>query len=183
MILTAKTKNQILEQIYHEKEIRFAVKNILKNPQTKYHEDLFHDLILNLGEKDEEKLLEIYNEGYIFWYCIRFFTNNVNSDRSDFHKVYRKQSRVEEPLTDWQHQNQEEKTIKEELLPLIPYIKVHIQSMHWYEQRIFFMFQEEEKSMREISRLTGIPLNSIANTINKVRKEVKNKLNKDGYLN
>lgn len=183
MILTAKTKEEIIKQIYTDKELKYAAKNIIGNKNTNLHEDLFQDLILHFCEKDEEKIKEIYNGGYIYFYSLKYFTNNVNSNRSDFYKKYIKQSRNEEQLNDWNIFEKNEQTIKNELIELLPEIQKIINKMHWYDQRIFYLFSIENKSMREISRETTISLNSISNTINKVRKEIKTKLNDNNLLN
>lgn len=56
---------------------------------------------------------------------------------------------------------------------MIDHIKDTIDSMHWYDKQLFMLYVNSGHSMRQIEKQTGISLTSINNTIQNVKRKVR----------
>ena len=66
------------------------------NPED-IREDLKQEVFLVLCEMEEERLLQMYNDGYLKFFIVRTILNMVKSDRSNFARTFRQ---TYEELTD-----------------------------------------------------------------------------------
>jgi DNA-directed RNA polymerase specialized sigma24 family protein len=62
---------------------------------------------------------------------------------------------------------------------LVDGIQCTISAMHWYDKQLFMLYVNSGKSMRKIAADTGISLTSINNTIQNVKRTIKEDHEKD----
>lgn len=83
------TKNEILSELAKEKFIENTLKNISKG-SFKNIDDLSQDLYLKLLEKDEDKIVDLYEKKQLNYFIVKMITTNLFSPRSDYAYDYKK---------------------------------------------------------------------------------------------
>jgi len=190
MTFTSNTKSGLINEIARNKQIKQASKNIMKN--NPMSEDLLQELFLHLCELPEEEIKLKNEKKYLYFYCIKFLDLNGNEKHIDStfklkHKVF-SFNKNEFPfhqdydLNDIQ-QEEEEFTIKQKLMRLIPSIEHIINSLHWYDRMMFQLYIQQEKlSTRNLAKKIGIPHSSVAEVIDKVKTIIRLNLNERKLL-
>lgn len=82
------TKNQIINELYTDERMEAILSKITSNHDLK--DDLRQELFLILCEKEDEVILDAYENNYLIYYCIRILKNQYHSSNSSFHKTFRK---------------------------------------------------------------------------------------------
>jgi len=138
-------------------------------------DDVVQDLYLKLGTYDQTKLKFLIEKNLIKWVCIRMI-NQIFID-------YKRKSReitfesVEATYEPTNEKQEKEKKIKQ--------VEENWQNLSWFERkmaRIYFGLDLEEQeilacktnkpmSLRKISKMTGIPIRTVWETIKKVKDE------------
>lgn len=83
------TKNEIIEELAKNKVVEEIVENITKNRDSTI-KDLIQMLYLDLLEKDEEKIQELYNKNQLTFFITRMAINQFHSNNSPYHYMFRK---------------------------------------------------------------------------------------------
>lgn len=83
------TKYEILNEIYTDKRYINAIKKITEHNYNWYN-DITQELYLILLEKDEQLIIDLYNEDCLIKYFKRICMNMINSKTSPFYNKYRK---------------------------------------------------------------------------------------------
>lgn len=86
----------IIERIAKERVIETIIENVAKSPLDRdsgtlsdpYLQDLAQDLYLDLLQKPQEKIQEMYENGELRWYCTRMVVNNIKSKNSRYYYDY-----------------------------------------------------------------------------------------------
>ncbi len=86
---TNRTKNEIVELIAKERMIEDIILNI-KGEISSNEQDLAQDLYLSLLDKEEEKIVQLYERGELRWFVTRMVVNNLKSVNSRFYYNYLK---------------------------------------------------------------------------------------------
>lgn len=176
------TKQALLLELYLDQNLISASKLISsKRKGEDLSEDLFQSVFCYLAEHSEVELIQMNNKGVLYYYVIRLLRNQF-STKSKFQRDYlRSNSTNYIPEIDT---DEEEIIIKDELIPLIPYIKSFLNSdaVHWYDKLIFEKYIQEGATLRSVANHTGIPSKSIWNTVKKVRKQIRNYLNQNNIF-
>lgn len=181
LIYTAKTKNEIINQLYNCKELIFSCKNIMKGYYyTKWNEDLYQELFVHLCSLPDEKLFEMYRKQYIYYHCIdvllkqtkkgKFATSYLQFEKkriNNEHEDYIIDSRIES--SDYIYNDLDKEKIQEYYNTKNKEVNIILQKIHWYDRIIWEMNFKEGKSQQQIARETTISLTSIHNTIKKVQ--------------
>lgn len=83
-------KIAIVGQLAQERRVETMVENIAKQPLTADLKDLVQMVYLILLEYDEEKIIDLWENGQINFFIARIILNQYRSSNSPFHKLFRK---------------------------------------------------------------------------------------------
>ena len=125
-------------------------------------DDLVQEMYLKLHRYNQSKLKEMIQNEVVKYLGVRII-NQIFIDGKRKQKEYCggvPEIKVEE-------KEQDERITK---------AKEIVKNQHWYDQKIFNLYIEENYTMRELAAETGIPLCEIWATINRVKKTVKQEL-------
>ena len=135
--------------------------------------DVFQDVLLAYLELDDCKALQIFDGGYIEWWCIRV-AMNINSNTGKVGKHLNRKNEVYGAMPYildkryYEIEGQIDATIN------LNNIKKELDEMYWYDRELFKIYMQEG-SLRKSEKATGIPYISIRATVNKVRNKLKEK--------
>jgi len=135
-----------------------------------YHfDDLAQHILLVLCEMSEEKLLKIYNEGYLKLFCIKVMWKQSTSPRQQFFKQMQSCGLFDVDSFEIEFLDTlEEKIEQEEQLQRIEKI---VGQNRWYEREIFRLWSSGE-SARSIHRQTKISLREVLNVIKTIKRQI-----------
>lgn len=162
-------RNLIISEMYSSTDIKDAIGKM--NP-TDLQDDLRQEVFLVLCEMDEDKLLEMYDGGYLKYFIVRTILNMAKSDRSNFYKKFR-QVYAEIPIT----YEQKKEDYNEDL---INKLEKGLGVLHWYEAELLKLYASNGKNLLAISRETKIPYRSLIKTIRKAKILMKYKIRNNG---
>lgn len=131
-------------------------------------DDLRQEVFLVLCEMDEEKLLGMYEQGYLKYFIVRTILNMAKSDRSNFYRKFR-QVYQEIPITYELPKDEYDET-------LVTKLEQGMEILHWYEAELLKLYSQNGKNLLAISRETKIPYRSLLKTIRKAKTLLKFKI-------
>lgn len=155
----------IISLMYNSPDINEAIG---KMQPYELQDDLRQEVFLVLCEMNEEKLFEMYEQGYLKYFIVRTILNMAKSDRSNFYKKFR-QLYQEIPLSYEVKKEEYDETLVEKL-------EEGMQVLHWYEAELLKLYAENGKNLLAISRDTKIPYRSLLKTIRKAKILLKYKI-------
>ena len=77
------TKNEVVEKLAKERLVEQIVSNISKSSDDLLN-DLVQEIYLDLLEKDEDKIVKLYESNQIRFFITRIVINNLHSKNSPF---------------------------------------------------------------------------------------------------
>ena len=160
------TKNDIISQLYLSEDINSAIS---KMQPFELQDDLRQEVFLVLCEMDEDRLFQMFNDGYLKYFIVRTILNMAKSDRSNFSRTFRK---VYEEVQD-QPTEEYDESINEKL-------NKSMEILHWYEREVMKLFAESG-NLLQVSRDTGIPYRSLLKTVKKVKTLLKYKIRNNAH--
>jgi hypothetical protein len=80
-------RSEIITELYESADINQAIG---KMQPYELQDDLRQEVFLVLCEMDEERLLKMYEDGYLKYFVVRTIVNMAKSDRSNFARTFRK---------------------------------------------------------------------------------------------
>lgn len=86
------TKDQVIKYIADNRIVEEIVHNVGGNSDEDLN-DLIQDIYLELYNKDESLLINLYNKNNIKFYLSRIVTNNIYSNNSRFFYRYKKNNK------------------------------------------------------------------------------------------
>lgn len=145
-----------------------------------YSEDIVQETYLRIHHaKSMKKIVknEKVNRAFM-WITLRNNYINFAKQKSKMYKV-----QLEEYHMNTRIENSTPRHIANDILD--DKIQAEINSWHWYDRDMFKLITSGEVSMRKVSKESKISLSSIANTMNKCRKRLKEAIGEDyeDYLN
>lgn len=158
------TKDSILTEIYQSKEVEVMIRSI--KPEH-LQQDIRQHCFLELFEKSEEFILDLYGRGKLKNYIIKILYNTSKWSCTNLHKQLGKETPTEVF-------NDSECEIYEEIN-----IEPVLKSVYWYKAELIRLYAEHG-TYQKVSDLTGIPLKSVYTTIIEARKEIKQKYYESG---
>jgi DNA-directed RNA polymerase specialized sigma24 family protein len=198
-------KAKIIEAIYKDAAYRNVCRNIASPA---LFEDLFHEVIINLLDMPDEKILEAKEKKYLKFLFVKIAHNSWNSKHSPFYRKYRHND-INETIDyvngigyNWIHCEVRgyktrinlfnPLTIEGELDPNLQAkedvfqtftqeVKDKIDSLDWYDQTLLKLYIDIGE-FRKISVMTGIKYGAVQYTIQKTIKKLKLE-NYDGFKN
>ena len=87
------TKNEVIEIIAKERMVETAVTNIAKT-NSDILNDLSQEIYLDLLQKDEQKIVNLYETNQIRFFVVRMVTNNLFSKNSPFYQTFKKNTNL-----------------------------------------------------------------------------------------
>lgn len=155
-------REQIITELYLSKDIGDAIG---KMKPVELQDDLRQEVFLVLCEMEEDRLLQMFNDGYLKYFIVRTILNMAKSDRSNFSRTFR---RVYEDVSDNYQVEVYDESISDKL-------RKSMEVLHWYEKEIFRLYSESG-NLLQVSRDTGIPYRSLLKTVKKVKTLLKYKI-------
>jgi len=174
------TKSKIIEGIYKDPAYRNVCRNIASPA---LFEDLFHEVIINLLELSDEKIIEAKEKKYLKFLFVKIAHNSWNSKHSPFYKKYRHNDSTESIDTITGKISRcnlglestldidlkiKEKVFKE----FTQELKDSIDTLNWYDQTLLKLYIDIGE-FRKISVMTGIKYGAVQYTIQKTIKKLK----------
>ncbi len=151
--------------MYNSSDINDAIS---KMQPYELQDDLRQEVFLVLCEMNEEKLFEMFEQGYLKYFIVRTILNMAKSDRSGFYKKFR-QLYQEIPLSYELKKEEYDES-------LVTKLEEGMQVLHWYEAELLKLYAENGKNLLAISRDTKIPYRSLLKTIRKAKVLLKYKI-------
>jgi DNA-directed RNA polymerase specialized sigma24 family protein len=152
-------KAEILTEIY----ISADVENMIRSLKPIHlQDDIKQHCFMELFEKSEEFIMELYNKGKLKNYIIKVL---YNTSRWSFTNLS-KQLGKETPTEFFEDQPDDEYSE----IDIEPILK----KVYWYKCDLIRLYAEHG-TYQKVSDLTGIPLKSVYTTIIEARKEIKTK--------
>jgi hypothetical protein len=170
-----RVRDKIFTYIVNSNRINDSINNIVDDK--KYLEDFKQHFYLQMLEMDENKIIRAYIDGYLDWLCIRVMLNQWRSKTSSFYYQYRD--------TNVSYQD-DLKDVKDEKSSDIQFdykqaeCYIRDRNEKWldkqYHLTLFKLYFDEGHNYRQISEMTGININSVAQSINKSLDYIKKKI-------
>ena len=158
-------KDKILIEVAMSDWLYKASKTVSPN----HFDDLAQHILLVLCEMSEEKLLKIYNEGYLKLFCIKVMWKQSTSPRQQFFKQVQSCGLFDVDSFEIEFiDTLEEKIEQEQQLQRIEKI---VGQNRWYEREIFRLWSSGE-SARSIHRQTKISLREVLNVIKTIKRQI-----------
>lgn len=87
------TKNEVVNIIAKERLVETIVSNIAKSSDDLLN-DLSQEIYLDLLQKDEDKIINLYETNQMRYFVVRMVTNNLFSKNSPYYQVFRKNANL-----------------------------------------------------------------------------------------
>lgn len=94
------TKYQIVDIIAKEKWVEAVIRNIAGEIDSTL-KDLSQDIYIDLLSKDEDKIVQMYNNNQLRFYITRMVINNIRSKTSPYYQLYKKNQKLENNIDDY----------------------------------------------------------------------------------
>jgi RNA polymerase sigma factor (sigma-70 family) len=164
--------NWIEQVAQHHKEY---IKTIKSFGEEFYAEDLVQEMYIRFINKNKEKAVIV--NGQVNRYYIYLTLRSIALD------FYRKKNKIikvdiKEAFTLEQIDELEE---HEGFSKLLKKVDSEVKTWEWYDQMLFNLYKDSDKSMREISNGTNISLRSIFCTLKNCKERIKDNVHED-YL-
>lgn len=156
----AVNRSDIIQQLYNDKDIRQAIG---KMQPVELQDDLRQEMFLVLCEMSEDRLLTMYENGFLKFYLVRTMLSMIKSDRSTFFKTFRR------GMDEWTGQKDLSDNFTDDYEMMVFKMEKGLSVLHWYEKEIFKLYADNRMNIMEVSRLTKIPYRSLSMTIKKVK--------------
>ena len=153
------TKSSILTEIYQSKEVEAIIRSI--KPKG-LQDDIKQHCFLELFEKPEEFILDLYNRGKLRHYIVKVLYNTSRWSCTTLHKQLGK-----ETPTEFFEDQPDDEYYEIDIEPVL-------KKVYWYKCDLIRLYAEHG-TYQKVSDLTGIPLKSVYSTIVEARKEIKTK--------
>ena len=153
------TKNEIIEELAKNKVVEEIAINTSKGSYPDL-DDFINDIYLELLEKPEDKIQQLYQKNQIKFFISRMITNNLFSANSRYYYKYQL----------WNNKRTELKEFKTD--DIIKLKKIIFYKLTEAERRIIILYAQEE-SLRKLGALLGISTASAWIEVNKIRKKIK----------
>ena len=152
-------KAEILTEIY----ISADVENMIRSLKPDHlQDDIKQHCFMELFEKSEEFIMELYNRGKLKNYIIKVLYNTSRWQFTNLSKQLGK-----ETPTEFFEDHADDEYYEIDIEPVL-------KQVYWYKCDLIRLYAEHG-TYQKVSDLTGIPLKSVYSTIVEARKEIKQK--------
>jgi len=154
-------------------------------PNKRDAEDFYQDLYVLMADKNESKMLRIYEANELEQYVYIIIRNNLRSSNSRYYYTYRKPiGGCYSEEIDFRHEDDNTEKyqilqqLEDEYQSLINKINKHLDKQliskptSFYDKKVFEMYYNDENTYRGLSNMLGIPSTSIYNTVTRNRIKI-----------
>ena len=155
--------------IANNKAIKRAAYNIAKEHLV--GADLYQHLFIEIANVKIDKLVKAHKEGWLPFLCVRIMMNQYHKRNHTFAKQYRLYAEREvhtELQTEYSEESEDlhDRKLQEAKADILrAFISQELTQENFYEMTLLNRWLEGN-SFRDISRMTGIPFRSIAESVN-----------------
>jgi DNA-directed RNA polymerase specialized sigma24 family protein len=156
------------------KQLQQAARNISQN-----HElwtDLLQHCLVDFLEKPESQ--SIIDNGYAKFYIVRMMMNQWRSVTSPFYRIYRSndhKSIDELDLTEWYYESPDEPQWDiDRVKTILEYMSEDRTKAGWYHAKLVELYAETP-NFSQLATVTKISRTSISKSVDRARKEIKQK--------
>ena len=168
-------KDKIFMYMVGSSRINDSLNNIVTDK--KHLEDFKQHFYLQMLEMDQNKLISAYIDGYLDWLCIRVMLNQWRSKTSSFYYQYRDTNvSYQDDLKDVKDEKSTDIQFDFKIAESILKDKNEKWLDKQYHMTLFRLYFDKGYNYREISQMTGININSVAQSINKSLDYIKKKI-------
>lgn len=178
--MTKKVDIALGELLPKLKEVAYNI-----NSDTNKADDAVSMVIESMLNMDRKTLQDIYNKGGLLWYAIRCITLNLRSKTSRYYYKYKKYyERIDTNISNSTYsvhyfENNPEIEDLKDLEINLEAIQNLLNDLHWYDRELLITYYKGGYTLDSLSKKTGISRMSIFNTIKKVKKILKVKINEE----
>lgn len=178
------TFNQIIEELANTPLYMDICKTYTANDYIK--EELYQEFFIVLLKYKEDKIIEMYNNKQLRYFCVGIIKTMATSSKSPFYNKIRKpqltsiEFNTETEITDDFDNNLDAETLREEFLNDINKFlmsKENEEKRFWYSKQIFELYFVKGMNYRQISEETLIPITSLYYTVLNVKQLIKEEFN------
>ncbi len=177
------TRDEILQSLTERKDLKNHI-NKLTGGNKYYREEMYQELFLILAEMPNEKLEQIYKDGYLDFWIIKIISNQFKSSTSTYHHKVRKpiQNKVDHiSRSGLDTLDELPGSDEQNMTPiLLQELDNVIDNLFWYDQQLLRLYLEEG-SIKRVSKRTDINPSYIGESLAKskkvIRTQLTNKLN------
>lgn len=94
------TKSEVVNIIAKERMVETAIANIAKTNSDVLN-DLSQEIYLDLLQKDEQKIVKLYESNQIRFFVVRMILNNLFSKNSPFYQTFKKNTNATVNIDDF----------------------------------------------------------------------------------
>jgi DNA-directed RNA polymerase specialized sigma24 family protein len=174
---SATTVNNIIEHVFTSSTYTQIITKMMYNSALDYSllGDVKQEIILQLAECKTD-LVNVYNKGDFKWFFIRICSNQIKSDKSYLFYKYIKKEKITDEYQDCNSEAYE-MNLEYKIDLMNKYNKINnelIKQMRLSRDNkrnitLYKMYVEDDLSMGEISKKTGIPKTSVHKYISEAR--------------
>jgi len=185
------TKQAIIGELYQDRKFNEALDKLCKNDE--HREDLKHEIILILLEKDENQIVKMYQSNFLLFYTIGIIRNQYHSNTSDFWKKFRDISpEIIDDMIEHENQIDYDRLLTEKIEHYL------LTEIHWFDAHIFTMYYFKKidnetgkvlkplsyRKIQDLHKWHGLKIdyNKVGLVVKRTLKEVEKKLLRDGYI-
>jgi len=154
-------------------------KNITSNTLPDY-EDLLHDVLLDLYNKDQELIQGMIKRKELAYYVIKMLVNQYHSGTSPFFSKYKKyysinKQYLKEYIFNTRAFQNRGKHIDELILneERLKWIEDKLKNVRWFDASVFRVYYSEGHSLSSLEKATKINRNTLGKSIRIVKKYLK----------
>ena len=188
MLLTAITRDQIIIQIYKEKDLKemcLYMASVSQNISSLFSEDVYHYAIEKLLEMDDKKLKRLYNCGVLKYYFFGIAKKSTTSKSSPFF-IKNGFKEIDEKRYEYSNINdKEEKIEKYNIYTDVENLCNNLtdcKKKNYIFSTIFKLYFENKLSIRKIAKATGFSSSKVNSYLQQLKKIIKQKIDKNDYI-
>lgn len=160
-----KNRDSIISEIFHSSELKQVINKM--NP-AHLRDELLSEVMLVICQLPEERLIQMYEDGYLKYYVVRTILNMMQSDKSSFFFKFRNSptefnNEIEIVDEGWDVGREAKFDMVE---------KFH-NSLPFYENKLLEYYTEYNNKATKLARETKIPVRSIYHTIKQIKRKAK----------
>lgn len=185
IVLTSTTKHDMVNELYHNKELKYTIANICNaNVQNEFRDDVTQELFLSIMEMPQDKFDKLLITKSVYYWCVKFLNLSITSKFSPFYYKYKRQRgkiiNESQFIRDGVTHSFEGFAVDYESTASIdiiekkvqPELDAYINSLHWYDRMIFQYYITEYNSIAKLSRYTEIPKSEIQKVIKRTKLSI-----------
>lgn len=157
------SKSEIIKEVATSQDYQDICRRICSD--NSLHKDLFQELIIILLEKEEQKIIDLYENKQLKWFVIKIIQNQWQSSSSPFYKKYKdfqsKTNEIQFEIAETTDADSSRFNIIDTELSR----EVFESKKEWYENKLTHSYIESG-SLRKLATKTRISRNAISYSLN-----------------